>query len=151
MATAQLSTPIGPIEIRADNATLVSIRMGASGADLDERPSPLLLEAIAQLDAWFAHRLRTFSLPLAPSATARGAALRQAICEIPYGNTASYGEVAHFAQSGPRAIGQACRRNPFPIIVPCHRVIAARQAIGYYSGGNGVVTKRWLLEHEQRA
>ena len=59
-----------------------------------------------------------------------------------------YGAIARMIGSSPRAVGQACRRNPFPIVVPCHRVVGAGGAIGYYSAGEGVATKRWLLAHE---
>nr|WP_256325694.1 methylated-DNA--[protein]-cysteine S-methyltransferase [Sphingomonas sp. YR710] len=105
--------------------------------------------AIEQLSAYFNGSLTTFDLPLQPVSSARGEALRQAICAIPFGQMMSYGAVARMIGSGPRAIGQACRRNPLPIIVPCHRVTAAAGAIGNYSGGNGVETKLKLLRHER--
>ena len=73
--------------------------------------------------------------------------LRDAIRAIPYGAQRSYGAVARTIDSGPRAIGQACRRNPMPIVIPCHRVTATG-GIGFYSGGKGVETKIWLLQHE---
>ena len=66
---------------------------------------------------------------------------------ISHGEALSYGALARLAQSGPRAIGQACARNPLPIIVPCHRVLGSN-GLGHYSGGDGVTTKRWLLAHE---
>jgi len=62
----------------------------------------------------------------------------------------SYGALARTIASGPRAMGQACRRNPFPLVIPCHRVIGSAGSIGYYSGGNGIATKLWLLEHESK-
>src|SRR3546814_13589613 len=62
-------------------------------------------------------------LPLTPAASPLGEVLRAAIVAIPHGETASYGQVARAVESGPRAVGQACARNPFPIIVPCHRVL----------------------------
>ena len=147
-ATTSLETPLGFLILSADETALVGIRIAKTA--LDQGQTPLLREAAAQLKAWFAGRLGDFDLPLAPATTPRGMALRQAICAIPYGDSASYGEVARQAGSGPRAIGQACRRNPLPIVVPCHRVIAAGQAIGHYSGGDGIITKKWLLDHEQR-
>ena len=94
--------------------------------------------------------LEEFDLPLLPLATPRGEALRSAIVAIPVGETLSYGALARIAGSAPRAIGQACARNVFPIIVPCHRVIGSGGAIGHYSGGSGITTKRWLLDHERR-
>lgn len=154
MPSAVLSSPIGPLIVTADADRLLSISVPGKIAarppnvSADVAGSPLLKEAMAQLEAWFDHRLTEFGLPLSGLKSARGEALRSAICAIGYGETASYGEVARRAAPGPRAVGQACRRNPFPIIVPCHRVIGAARAISYYSGGDGVATKRWLIDHE---
>lgn len=149
MAQAILtSSPIGPILLRADGDRLISIHIGADG-HAESGDHPLLREALAQLSAWFAGELTRFDLPLAEPETPRGAAHRQAIADIPYADTASYGAIARMIGSSPRAVGQACRRNPFPIVIPCHRVIGAGGAIGHYSGGAGVATKLWLLQHEQ--
>lgn len=150
MAQAVLpSSPIGPILLRAEGDRLVSIRIGAE-SDVKSDGLPILREALAQLSAWFSGGLTRFDLPLADPQTPRGAAHRHAIAAIPYADTASYGAIARMTGSSPRAVGQACRRNPFPIIIPCHRVISAGGTIGYYSGGAGIATKLWLLEHEQR-
>ena len=69
---------------------------------------------------------------------------------IGYGRTVSYGALATSARSSARAIGQACARNPFPIIIPCHRVLNASGSLGANSAGQGPETKRWLLDFEQR-
>ena len=69
---------------------------------------------------------------------------------IPYGTTATYGDLASRTGSCARAVGQACGANPLPIIVPCHRVVGS-QGFGNYSGGNGPETKHWLLAHEGAA
>ncbi|NNC73586.1 MAG: methylated-DNA--[protein]-cysteine S-methyltransferase [Sphingomonadaceae bacterium] len=149
MTCYSMASPIGTISISASEDALESIDWLGRAADHDPAPAhPLLVEAAAQLNAYFGGRLADFDLPLAPKSTKRGNELRDAIIAIPYGEVASYGEVARRADSGPRAIGQACQRNPLPIIVPCHRVIAARGKIGYYSGGEGVSTKCLLLNHE---
>jgi methylated-DNA-[protein]-cysteine S-methyltransferase len=148
MSQAVLHSPIGPILIIADGDHIASVTIGHDGPSGEDQP--LLREALAQLDAWFAGQLQHFDLPLTPSPTARGAIHREAIAAIGYGDTASYGELARRISSGPRAIGQACRRNPFPVIIPCHRVIGAGGTIGHYSGGAGIETKIWLLGHEQR-
>lgn len=154
MSSITIPSPIGPIHVTAAGATLHSIRLlGLTPAMLppdEDRSDPLLREAEAQITAWFAHRLTDFDLPLLPLPSVRGNALRAAICAIPYGMAASYGTVARQAESGPRAIGQACRRNPYPLLVPCHRVIGAGQTIGHYSAADGIITKQWLLDHEQR-
>jgi len=106
-----------------------------------------LAEAARQFVAFFAGRLTQFDLPLAASGTAFDQRVRAAMRAIPYGETRTYGDLAHFTDSGPRAIGRACGRNPIPIIVPCHRVLA-RGGLGGYSGGAGLPTKQWLLALE---
>jgi methylated-DNA-[protein]-cysteine S-methyltransferase len=68
--------------------------------------------------------------------------------DIPYGETATYGGMAMALGSGPRAVGMACGRNPLPIIVPCHRVLASGGREGGYSGGRGLPTKHKLLALE---
>ena len=76
-----------------------------------------------------------------------------ALRAIPYGEVRSYGELALQAGSprAARAVGQVMAANPLPIIIPCHRVIAARGLLGGYSGGGGLVTKSWLLDFERQS
>ncbi len=148
MSHARLITPIGTLIVEADGACLQRIEIG-TGPQCSSG-DPLLAEAMAQLAAWFAGRLEQFDLPLAKPATPRGDVHRAAIAAIGFGETASYGEVARTIASGPRAVGQACRRNPFPLVVPCHRVIGAGGAPGHYSAGAGLATKQWLLDFESR-
>lgn len=153
--TTLLRSPIGPILIQADDRALHGIRIlsgdeAAPMAAADPSSSGPAAEAIRQLRAYFDEGWADFDLPLAPAATPRGAALRAAIVAIAAGDTLSYGELARIAASSPRAIGQACARNPFPIVVPCHRVVGSGGAIGHYSAGRGIITKTWLLDHERR-
>ncbi|WP_232203878.1 methylated-DNA--[protein]-cysteine S-methyltransferase [Chlorobaculum parvum] len=112
--------------------------------------SPLIDEAFGQLDAWFAGRLKAFSLPLADARTDFERRVREAMLAIPYGQTAPYGELAAAIGSpgAARAVGSACGRNPLPIIVPCHRVVGVGGRLGGYS--SGVELKRWLLDFERR-
>jgi methylated-DNA-[protein]-cysteine S-methyltransferase len=72
-----------------------------------------------------------------------------AMTDIPYGETRTYGELATTLDTAPVAVGQACGRNPVPIVVPCHRVVGSDGGLRGYSGGDGVATKRRLLEFEQ--
>ncbi|AAV90613.1 methylated-DNA--protein-cysteine methyltransferase [Zymomonas mobilis subsp. mobilis ZM4 = ATCC 31821] len=113
------------------------------------KQSPLLKEVVAQIEAYFTGKVFSFDLPLQPAKTARGEAIRQALCQIPYGETASYRQLAIKAESGARAIGQACARNPLALIVPCHRIIKADGSLGQYSAGEGITTKAWLIDHER--
>ncbi|MBA2920928.1 methylated-DNA--[protein]-cysteine S-methyltransferase [Sphingomonas sp. MAH-20] len=145
-ATATIATPIGPVRIEAEGDALTGIRIGQDGAGDD---TPLLREARAQLAAYFEGKLTVFDLPLAPAATAEAKAQRAAIASIGYGETRTYGDLAEACGSSARAMGQACASNPFPVVVPCHRVLPAGGALGYYSAGDGPATKAWLLRHER--
>ncbi len=145
---ASIATPIGLVRVTGTADRIDSIEIVASG-DAVPTDTPAIREALRQIEAYFARRLTAFDLPLAPSPTDRGAVLRQGIVDIGYGQTASYGALAKAIGSSPRAIGQACARNPFPIIVPCHRILGAGGRLGAYSAGNGPITKSRLLDHER--
>lgn len=151
MSSRSFMSPIGAITVTGGPDIMQSVTISGADSDLSDAKMSrisLLLEAEAQITAYLRSNFTNFDLPLAPATTPRGEALRAAIAGIAHGDTASYGELARRHESGPRAIGQACRRNPFPIVIPCHRVIGAGGAIGHYSGGAGIETKRWLLNHE---
>ena len=92
-------------------------------------------------------------MPLRPSGTAFQRRVWEQISAIPNHQTRTYGELAIALRNAPRAVGQACGANPFPLIVPCHRVIAAGGGLGGFSrqrGGFLLDIKRWLLAHEGR-
>lgn len=146
---ALIATPIGPIRIEGDDRQLLRITIDAEGAAARGGTTPVR-NAAEQLAQWFAGDRRSFDLPLAPSATQRGALLRDGLVAVPFGATVSYGELARALQSSARAIGQLCARNPFPLVVPCHRVLNQGGGLGAYSAGQGPVTKSWLLDHERR-
>lgn len=145
MSQLSLPSPLGPLTVTEEDGAIVSLDWGEAP---DSVETPLLLLARAQLGAYFAGRLTTFSLPLRMAGTAFQRRVWQAMCTIPYGGTRSYAEMARNLGSGPRAVGGACGRNPVPIIVPCHRVVAAGGRLGGYSGWDGVEAKRWLLDLE---
>lgn len=146
---ALIATPIGPIRVEGDEMTVLRVTLGANGPSA-AGTTAAVRAAADQLAAYFAGSLKAFDLPLPAIASARGRALRDGLVALGYGETASYGALARRLQSGPRAIGQLCARNPLPVIIPCHSVTAAGGALGSYSAGNGPATKQWLLDHEQR-
>ena len=150
-ATVLIASPVGAIALESDGSALTSltIRPGAK-TDAAAPTDPVLLQAIEQLDEYFAGKRQDFDVPLAPLKSPSGQILRQGIADIPYGETLSYGALANILDSGPRAVGQACRRNPFPIIIPCHRVTSAAGSPEHYSGGDGINTKAWLNAFEQK-
>jgi methylated-DNA-[protein]-cysteine S-methyltransferase len=137
------------IECNADEITAISY--------LEAQPevapkTPLEQEAVRQLRAWLKDPSFFFGLPLAPAGTHFQRRVWQKIASIPPGRTMSYGEVAAAIHSGPRAVGNACGANPYPIVVPCHRVVAANHALGGFArqrGGFLLDIKRWLLLHER--
>lgn len=110
--------------------------------------TPLLREARAQLEAYFAGRLKVFSLPLAPEGTAFQQGIWNALRQIPYGETRTYGEIAALAGNpkASRAVGMANNRNPLPVFIPCHRVIGTNGSLTGYAGGLDVKLKLLQLE-----
>jgi methylated-DNA-[protein]-cysteine S-methyltransferase len=115
--------------------------------------TPLAAEAVRQLRAYLADPQFEFGLPLAPAGTVFQRKVWAQIATIPCGTTRSYGEVAELIHSGPRAVGNACGANPYPLVIPCHRVLAANQGLGGFArqrGGFLLDIKRWLLQHEGR-
>lgn len=143
--TLCLDSPLGPLTLTEEDDALTALDWRREPADEE---SPLLAEAARQLRAYFAGTLRTFDLPLAPRGTAHQHAVWRTMQTIPFGATMSYGALAVAIGSSPRAVGTACGRNPIPIIIPCHRVLAADDRIGGYSGAGGLATKRFLLALE---
>lgn len=143
--TLCLDSPLGPLTVTETDGALTALDWRRMPR-VDE--SPLLAEAARQLCAYFAGALRAFDLPLAPQGTPHQRAIWRTMQTIPFGATMTYGEVATAVGSAPRAVGTACGRNPLPIIIPCHRVLAAGGRLGGYSGTGGLATKRFLLALE---
>lgn len=144
MPQLSLHTPVGDVTVAEENGLIVSLDWGWVP---DQAHTAVLDSARDQLYAYFDGDLTTFSLPLAPNGSAYRRTVWQALCEIPYGETRSYQEIAAKAGGSARSVGQANGRNPIPLLIPCHRVVAASH-VGGYSGGEGLITKRWLLALE---
>lgn len=126
---------------------------GREGAEMNKFPeevyeTPLLREASGQLDAYFAGRLKVFSLPLAPKGTDFQQKVWNVLRQIPYGETRTYGEIALLAGNpkASRAVGMANNRNPLPVFIPCHRVIGTNGSLTGYAGGLDVKLKLLQLE-----
>lgn len=140
-----IKSPLGPLTLFADEDAIVVLEFGQVP---EGETSPLLEVAKAQLAAYFRGELKQFDLPLKADGTPFQKSVWKLMREIPYGQTRSYGDLAKKLKSAPRAVGGACGRNPIPIIVPCHRVLAADRKIGGFSGGAGTDTKIALLRLE---
>jgi methylated-DNA-[protein]-cysteine S-methyltransferase len=110
----------------------------------------LAAEAARQVAAYFADPRRGFDLPVAARGTPFQRRVWARIARIPAGGSATYGELAAEVGGGARAVGGACRANPVPIVVPCHRVLAAGGRGGYMgrTSGDALAIKEWLLAHE---
>ncbi len=146
MPVRRIDSPVGPLAIVARGDQIVAMNWGQAG---DDR-SPVLDAAAEQLDAYFGGRLTRFDLPLSPGGSEFQRAFYAALCAIPYGQTQTYGELAAQLGVSAQAIGQACGANPIPILIPCHRVLAA-DGLGGYSGAGGIEAKVTLLKLEGAA
>jgi len=158
-----MGSPVGDLRIIARDqghgAAIVAIEFSpfrglADGRPIGERSDddPLLRRAVEQLTAYFAGDLRVFDLPLAPQGSAFQLKVWEQLRLIGWGETASYGEVAHrlgHTNAASRAVGLANGRNPIPIVIPCHRVIGANGSLTGYAGG--LDRKQLLLGLEQDA
>jgi methylated-DNA-[protein]-cysteine S-methyltransferase len=155
---AELDSPIGPLRLISESGLLTQLQLRPesrsalldAGWREDARVEPLAVAAI-QLREYFDGRRRVFDLPLRLSGSAFQSRVWRALQQIPFGITASYGDIATCIGSAgsSRAVGLANNRNPIAIIVPCHRVINADGSLGGFGGG--VPMKDWLLRHEGAA
>ncbi|MCK5878321.1 MAG: methylated-DNA--[protein]-cysteine S-methyltransferase [Holophagae bacterium] len=111
-------------------------------------PSPLLRNTARELHAYFDGKLEEFSIPLKVEGTAFQTSVWSALQEVPYGQAVSYGDLAEQIgkPKAARAIGGAVGKNPIPIIIPCHRVLAAGGKLGGFTGGTDI--KKWFLAIE---
>lgn len=142
-------SPAGPLGLEAEGEGLTALYLPSQCAGLTAgRSSPLLEEAKAQVLAYFRGERRVFSLPLTPRGTPFRQSVWKCLRDIPYGTVISYKELARRVgrPKGFQAVGQANRFNPLPILIPCHRVVAADGSLGGYAGG--LELKEFLLNLE---
>jgi methylated-DNA-[protein]-cysteine S-methyltransferase len=163
-AWGELPSALGPLLLGTDGVALTCVFFDGhrsagradpraervrEAADRDDA-HPVLAAAREQLGAYLARRLRAFDLPLAPAGSAFQQRVWAALVEIPYGRTATYGDVAlrlGLPVGAARAVGLANGQNPISIVVPCHRVVGAAGALTGYAGG--LDRKRTLLDLER--
>ncbi|MEM7733196.1 MAG: methylated-DNA--[protein]-cysteine S-methyltransferase [Pseudomonadota bacterium] len=147
MAELSFSTPVGDVTVQSEAGAITGVAWRRA-REPEKRPE--LLEAQAQLTAYFDGKLEAFDLPL----DVRGSKAQREVCAemaaIPFGETLTYGDIAARVGLPAQAVGAACGGNPIPVIIPCHRVLGA-QNLGGFSGGVGIETKVWLLRHEGAA
>jgi methylated-DNA-[protein]-cysteine S-methyltransferase len=160
-----VSSPLGDLGLIADGATLAMLILPEKDSDLPqiwplrERnhdaahaiAEPVLLLARQELEGYFRGDLRSFTVPLHPVGTEFQLAVWESVLQIPYGATATYGEIARGLGPGvsPRAVGRAVGQNPLALVIPCHRVVGSDGGLTGYGGG--LHRKRYLLDLEQGA
>jgi methylated-DNA-[protein]-cysteine S-methyltransferase len=157
MNYSYLNSPVGPLLIAGDADAVKQIsfpknrKAARPGPGWTESAQGPVGEAIRQLREYFSGRRREFDLPLGFAGTAFQKSVWRRLQEIPYGATISYGELARRVGNpkASRAVGSANGKNPLPIVVPCHRVIASDGTLGGFGGG--LPTKQALLDLESKA
>ncbi len=142
MPCISLISPLGAITIMEINGSITSLNWCWSKM---QEESDLLRTARDQLNDYFNGQRQDFLLPLAPRGTPFQRRVWNGICDIPYAEVKSYGDLSTKLNTGARAVGTACARNPIPIIIPCHRVVGSNGALTGYSGAGGLASKKKLL------
>lgn len=149
-----VQTPVGSLRLVSASAGLLECTyIKIAEADRCESVDSDLQRAADQISEYFSGQRRQFDLDFDWSETTHFSRLvLQALQLVPYGTTITYGELAARVGSpgAARAVGRVMAKNRFPIVIPCHRVIARNGALTGYSGGEGIVTKQWLLSHENQ-
>ncbi|MFW1677006.1 methylated-DNA--[protein]-cysteine S-methyltransferase [Pontibacter sp. JAM-7] len=151
MYATMMNTALGTLLIKANDDAVTSIHFMRDGETVPELVSnPVTDLCIQQLSEYFGGQRNRFTLPLRPQGTPFQQQVWQALQDIPYGLTCSYGDLARKIGNprAARAIGMANNRNPIPILIPCHRVIGSKGQLTGYSGG--LSQKNYLLSLEQQ-
>ncbi len=148
---ARIKTPFATLGVMADHAFVQAIHfLPLSVAAKSPTINTIAHLVAVQLMLYVSNPKFKFDLPIRLSGTKHQLDVWHAMQKITAGKTSTYGELAESIGSSPRAVGTACGRNPLPIVVPCHRVVAA-SGLGGFMGGNlddPLAIKRWLLAHE---
>jgi len=140
-----LASPVGTLSVFEKRGQIIAVKWGDQ---IEGEASDILIEARNQLNAYFNGKLKSFDLPLNISGSDFQKSVCQLMLEIPYAETWTYGDIAKKLNSSAQPVGGACGRNSIPIIIPCHRVMGAKDKMTGFSGSGGVKTKEMLLRHE---
>lgn len=148
--SACLTLPFAGLGVRIEAGALTALEFLPVNTPAFAPCDPLIERLRSQLQAYLADPQFRFDLPLKPVGTPFRQRVWQALCQIPVGETRTYGELARQLRSSPRAVGQALGDNPLPIVVPCHRVVSGTGLGGFnhHAAGAAIEVKRWLLRHE---
>lgn len=142
--------PFGRVGVFTRGERVTQVVYLPPGGALSPPATPVAALACAEIQRYVTDPGHRPAVPLAPAGTPFQRRVWEAICAIPPGEARTYGELARTLQSSPRAVGQACGANPYPLVIPCHRVTAASGPGGFAHASEGylVAIKRWLLAHE---
>jgi methylated-DNA-[protein]-cysteine S-methyltransferase len=146
-----LKFPAMHVGVRTDAGRVAEIAYLPYSVSLLEPRNRLAERAARQFERYLDDPDIRFALPLAEVGSPFQRRVWDAICKVPRGRTLTYGQVARSLRSAPRAVGQACGANWFPLVIPCHRVVAAGGlgGFGHHGAGFHLEIKRWLLAHEK--
>ena len=147
--TACYQSEIGPFEIAGNQKGILTIKFNKKPSKIARILPVCMRECLRQLDEYFKGRRQKFNVPLQLVGTDFQKAVWRQLKKIPFGRTASYGDVARAIDRPKafRAVGNANNKNPIPVIIPCHRVIGSDgKLVGF---GGGIWRKEWLLDHEK--
>ena len=150
---AIVPAPFGAVGLRTDGGAIVGLDFLPPGTVAKPPANVLASEAARQVAQYLTQPDFRFDLPLAEAGTAFQRTVWQQIAAVASGRVTSYGQIAARIHSAPRAVGQACGANPYPLVTPCHRVLSATGGLGGFSGRADdaaflLGVKRWLLAHE---
>ena len=150
---AIVPAPFGAVGIRTENDTITGLDFLPPRFAAKPPANALAARAAQQVSKYLAQPGFRFNLPLALSGTPFQRKVWEKIAAVPPGSATTYGQIAKGIRSAPRAVGQACGANPFPLVTPCHRVLTATGGLGGFSGraddANFLLrVRRWLLAHE---
>lgn len=153
MFNAVIDAPFGKIGLRLEDDTVREIVYLPDSVRTISPETPLAKQAAQQIERYFERASAGFDLPLATVGTAFQRRVWAAISEIPPGIVLTYGQLARQVGSAPRAVGQACGSNYFPLVIPCHRVVSSSGIGGFAHHADENESyfrkiKRWLLAHE---
>jgi methylated-DNA-[protein]-cysteine S-methyltransferase len=145
-----MDTPLGRLGIRLQGERVAAVEFLEARVQLKPAATPFARRVESAISRWLQDAGSPLALPLTPAGSDFQARVREALLAIPPGEVRSYSELARQLGSSARAVGGACRRNPVPILVPCHRVVGAAGPGGYggHTGGTALQRKLWLLRHE---
>ncbi|MDF2519491.1 MAG: methylated-DNA--[protein]-cysteine S-methyltransferase [Clostridia bacterium] len=149
MYKAYYSSPIGSIEIVSDESSILELEFVEEMGQAHDKAPEVLKRALTQLDEYFKGKRKAFDLELKLKGTEFQKGVWQQLQKVPYGNTASYGDIAKAVgnEKASRAVGGANNKNKIAIIIPCHRIVGSKGEMTGYAGG--IWRKEWLLQHEK--